>query len=211
METQQRATLHIVFDGEDISFLTKYWDLYAIDEYGLDDHNDIVIKAIEDEFYAKNIHPARGDVIRPKFATTRQLGFYFYDGEKIILPETDGDRDAVPSTFKVPYEFPITYWDDTGFMGYRPDELTYDIARASIIEVPGGCEYYGCKLYQDTNKGGSKILIACDSTESNVAGRLDKLYAKFLTNGRCMVLDFSIHDASQLAPYVDDKTVIVCE
>jgi hypothetical protein len=90
---------------------------------------NVLTKVIKEK-YLSDIR--RGDVIRLCFITDMQYGYYFWDGEKIILPERDeidgipsfhiednyiAELFRVPSVFKIPKEFPLHYWRLSLFVG----------------------------------------------------------------------------------------------
>lgn len=120
------------------------------------------------------------------------------------------------SIFKVPHDFSVTYWDDTGFIGYNSLALCYDVERANLVEIefPGGYldgEVFTYKLYHDANVGGYKIIVACAGTHVNAGESLDKLYKRFLCTGRCVKYDPSQLDEALLFEHFDEKTLMAIE
>jgi len=84
----------------------------------------------------------KGDVVYLNFITDMQYGFYFWDGENIVLPERD-ERDGalsfhreynytaelfrIPSIFKIPSDFPLHYWRFSLFVGLSEyGDFSYD-------------------------------------------------------------------------------------
>jgi hypothetical protein len=63
--------------------------------------------------------PKRGDVFKINLIGGRPW-FFFWDGEKIMIPEDDDERFhktiIVPSELKIPKEFPINHWDSCGII-----------------------------------------------------------------------------------------------
>jgi hypothetical protein len=96
---------------------------------------DIVTKII------RKRHPKRGDIYKFAFLNgEEQGGYFFWDGEKAIPPEKneDGEYFIVPSQFKVPTDFPINHWNESGFTGFTTDDLCYDTSDIKFSMENGG-------------------------------------------------------------------------
>lgn len=153
-----KAFLHIVSWMEFRPFLdelaaagTKIGDLKTQDQYYPDgsmidlswdevgqNTDELHASILNRILVARKADLRRGDAIRMQFVSYRCYGTYFYDGTKVILPEEENsDYYHVPSTFKVPTEFPMDYWDDCCFLGYSgAGDVCFDVASiASISEA----------------------------------------------------------------------------
>ncbi|CAH6418752.1 Hypothetical protein POVN_LOCUS473 [uncultured virus] len=162
--------------------------------------------------YAKGQAPGlkRGDCVRVQFVRYRQYGIYFYDGTKVILPANeDSDYYAVPAEFKVPTEFSITYWDDTGFPGYaKQGDFCFDIKAVLGDEKPTfqlRCVHEDDNFLVLTNtvpyKGKYHFFIQLEAgskdengdpqppTPEEVDVQVKQVLERFLATGRCYNID----------------------
>ena len=90
----------------------------------------------------KKVSLRKGDVLSLSFITDMQYGFYFWDGENIVMPERDekdgnpsfhveerytADLFRIPSIFKIPRDFPVHYWELSLFVGLSEyGDFSYD-------------------------------------------------------------------------------------
>jgi hypothetical protein len=91
----------------------------------------------------KKRSPKRGDIF--KFAFLRkeeQGGYFFWNGKKAIVPEQIGEEEEihyiVPSIFKVPIDFSVNHWNESGFTGFTTKDLCYDTTNLKFSS-----EHYG--------------------------------------------------------------------
>jgi hypothetical protein len=95
----------------------------------------------------KSPKPMRGDIFKFAFLKKEQQeGYFFWNGRRAILPEKDDTNDdeeneacyIVPAEFKVPTEFSVNYWKDSGFTNFSTRALCYD-----TIDMKFASEHYG--------------------------------------------------------------------
>lgn len=74
-------------------------------DISIDELNNLFSQKFIDKI--KDIKVKRGDIINSND------DYFIYDGEKIIKL-----NDTIPKNFKIPLEFPIDYWQETGFINF---------------------------------------------------------------------------------------------
>jgi hypothetical protein len=133
----KRAFLHIVTWKEMLPFIDELEETDILDkkdlpeDYKTTDDLDfshstdlglsspVIASIVERILITRKANLVRGDCIRLQFIAYRGYGTYFYDGSHVITAEEeDSDYERIPSQFKIPTEFPVDYWNDTGFVGY---------------------------------------------------------------------------------------------
>lgn len=197
------------------------------------DRNSIILsKVMISRIDSKTgISPLRGDMIRFKFVKVGSQSSFFYDGQKVIVPDMDySDHYLIPYEFKVGSEFPPNYWDDYGFIGRAPSgDFWYDVGSADLDllnELSVKITYSSTpalaergktiidtvvRVYRD-NKSGCFIITRC------AASNTDKAILKFMNNGRCFHRNhlghegmFFVEDLIQrLRQYIDTNKCVVC-
>jgi len=135
------------------------------------------------------LNQKKGDVIKFRFIRGNNYGYYFYDGEKVIPSEFEGDesgRLTIPSIFKVPSDFSINYWDETGFLGFSNlGDLTYDTKNINLELITkldfseNDDDIARFDIYKDINYN-HYIVIYYEVSNDN-----DKRLNEFIKTGRC--------------------------
>lgn len=197
------------------------------------DRNSLVLSKIMISRVEKKtgISPLRGDIIRFKFIKKASQGSFFYDGQKVIVPDVDySDHYLIPYEFKVGTEFPPNYWDDYGFIGRAPSgDFWYDVGMADLdllSELSVKITYSSMpmlaergktvidtvvRVYRD-NKTNYFIITRC------AASNTDKAILKFMNNGRCFHRNHLGHEGmffvddliQRLKQYIDVDKCVVC-
>ena len=107
------ATKHIIsvtefFEELGFQEMTNLFLLFI--EKASQESVDAITKIMNRRYF----HPKRGDYISLETSTDEVVEGYFWDGEKAIMGEP---IICIPSEFKIPKEFPITYWDECRILG----------------------------------------------------------------------------------------------
>jgi hypothetical protein len=149
----------------------------------------------------------RGDAVRYAFMGYRCYGVFFYDGAKVIPPEDeDSDYYGVPSTFKVPTEFPVDYWNDIGFVRWSHcGDFCFDM-NAIPPSVDGKIELKPLTTNEHAELSYAEFKIVDDGktwyilVEHDGDSTADSVLEKFLTTKRCFVKPPFEFDDDELKP-----------
>jgi hypothetical protein len=160
-----------------------------------------ILRIIKDILVSRNFTLIRGDTIRLQFIEYRCYGTFFYDGKNVIFPEKENsDYFGVPSTFLIPTEFPIDYWNDCNFIGFSQyGDFCFDTKRIqSNWESINWQEYkngivLSSTIFLDDNTDISIAIvnntITDKTTKEDKQKMLEKTIRDFVNTGRCFYWD----------------------
>jgi hypothetical protein len=147
---------------------------------------DIITKIIKER--SDGIQPKKGDVIRLRFLQIRQLGTYFWDGEKAIIPEEEtSDCYCIPSILSIP-EFPVDYWDDCGFTGWsNMGDFYYDTSDMKLEECKINDLSKEITLYRDMNSDYYVLMYNGEDKKATMKRFVDsgRCFGAFYEDGSC--------------------------
>jgi hypothetical protein len=176
----------------------------SIFNYSSQEVTSVITKIMKER---RRILPERGDYI---FSNGSGVS-YFWDGQKAILP--GGPVFCIPSEFKIPKEFPITYWDECrmifghslfGDFCYDTSEIKKPIERENIFNILVDEGIYGDiagiiseyldfslkEVYDDPNF--SAVIFKDNETDFHIVLSYDKgkdgkerALSRFMETGRC--------------------------